>query len=158
MKLRKRIFSFLFLVGLVVSALAEEPFNGLVLDREMKPKKGVKVYVKDPKRYATTDKKGRFGLTDGSRSTRYDTSYSYDSMGNLICYMYNGKELDRMHGLDWYDYGARHYDAAIGRWHSMDDMCYAYYDISPYAYCCGDPVNAIDPDGRSTWVTNQDNS
>lgn len=70
-------------------------------------------------------------------------------------YMYNGKELDRMHGLDWYDYGARHYDAAIGRWHSMDDMCYAYYDISPYAYCCGDPVNAIDPDGRSTWVTDR---
>ena len=64
MKLSKRIYSFLFLVGLVVSALAEVPFNGLVLDREMKPKKGVKVYVKDPKRYATTDKRGRFGLTD----------------------------------------------------------------------------------------------
>lgn len=64
MKLHKRISSFLLLVGLVVSALAEVPFNGLVLDREMKSKKGVKVYVKDPKRYATTDKKGRFGLTD----------------------------------------------------------------------------------------------
>ena len=72
-------------------------------------------------------------------------------------YMYNGKELDRMHGLDWYDYGARHYDAAIGKWHSMDDICYAYYDISPYAYCGGDPVNAIDLDGRSTWMTNQGN-
>ncbi|MBD5323957.1 MAG: hypothetical protein HDS02_03870, partial [Bacteroides sp.] len=71
---------------------------------------------------------------------------------NVQRYMYNGKELDRMHGLDWYDYGARHYDAAIGRWHSMDDMCYAYYDISPYAYCGGDPVNAIDPDGRSVWT------
>ena len=64
MKPHKRIYSLLFLGGLVFSALAEEPFNGLVLDREMKPKKGVKVYVKDPKRYATTDKKGRFGLTD----------------------------------------------------------------------------------------------
>lgn len=47
-----------------VMANAEVPFNGLVLDRELKPKKGVKVYVKDPKRYASTDKKGRFGLTD----------------------------------------------------------------------------------------------
>lgn len=64
MKLNKRIYSFLFIVGLVVSALAEVPFNGLVLDREMKPKKGVKVYVKDSKRYAVTDRKGRFGLTD----------------------------------------------------------------------------------------------
>lgn len=51
-------------VGSMGPMLAEVPFNGLVLDREMKPKKGVKVYVKDPKRYATTDKKGRFGLTD----------------------------------------------------------------------------------------------
>ncbi len=45
-------------------ALSEVPFNGLVLDQEMQPKKGVKVYVKNPKHYARTDKKGRFGLTD----------------------------------------------------------------------------------------------
>ncbi|MDE7347108.1 MAG: TonB-dependent receptor plug domain-containing protein [Muribaculaceae bacterium] len=64
MKLSNRIYLFLSFVGLVVSVMAEVPFNGLVLDRELKPKKGVKVYVKDPKRYATTDKKGRFGLTD----------------------------------------------------------------------------------------------
>ena len=51
-------------VGFVGSAFAEVPFNGLLLDGELKPKKGVKVYVKDPKRYATTDKQGRFGLTD----------------------------------------------------------------------------------------------
>lgn len=47
-----------------MTAFAEVPFNGLLLDREMKPKKGVRVYVKDPRRYATTDKHGRFGLTD----------------------------------------------------------------------------------------------
>ena len=64
-------------------------------------------------------------------------------------YKYNGKELDRMHGLDWYDYGARWMDAAIGRWHVMDPLCEKYYDVSPYAYCAGDPVNAIDPDGKS---------
>jgi RHS repeat-associated protein len=34
-------------------------------------------------------------------------------------YKYNGKELDRMHGLDLYDYGARNYDPAIGRWKAM---------------------------------------
>ena len=32
-------------------------------------------------------------------------------------YKYNGKELDRKNGLDWYDYGACMYDAALGRWH-----------------------------------------
>nr|WP_320947737.1 hypothetical protein [Bacteroides intestinalis] len=35
-------------------------------------------------------------------------------------YKYNGKELDRMHGLDWYDYGARMMDTALGRCHVMD--------------------------------------
>lgn len=29
-------------------------------------------------------------------------------------YKYNGKELDRRNGLDWYDYGARMYDAILG--------------------------------------------
>jgi len=31
--------------------------------------------------------------------------------------MYNGKELDTERGLNWYDYGARMYDSALGRWH-----------------------------------------
>ena len=31
-------------------------------------------------------------------------------------YKYIGKELDRTHGLDWYDHGARHYDPVTGRW------------------------------------------
>lgn len=64
MKIFKRIGIGLLLAGIVVPAVAEEPFNGLLLDRELKPKKGVKIYVKDPKRYTKTDSKGRFGLTD----------------------------------------------------------------------------------------------
>lgn len=64
-------------------------------------------------------------------------------------YKYNGKELDRMHGLNWYDYGARHYDAALCRWTTMDPLAEKYYDVSPYAYCHNNPVNRIDPDGRN---------
>ena len=63
-------------------------------------------------------------------------------------YRYNGKELDRMHGLDWYDYGARHYDASIGRWMCVDPLAEKYHGISPYAYCANNPTNAFDPDGR----------
>ncbi len=60
-----RIIGFIVgILGFVLAARGEVPFNGLLLDRELKPKKGVKIYVKDPKRYTTTDKKGRFGLTD----------------------------------------------------------------------------------------------
>ena len=64
MKILKITLTSIVMICMTVSAFAEVPFNGLVLDREMKPKKGVKVYVKDANRYATTDKKGRFGLTD----------------------------------------------------------------------------------------------
>ena len=60
----------------------------------------------------------------------------------------SGKELDRMHGLDWYDYGARHYDAALLRWHTMDPLCEKYYHISPYAFCANNFANAVDKDGR----------
>ena len=67
---------------------------------------------------------------------------------NIQTHKYNSKELDRMHGLDLYDYGARHYDATIGQFTTMDPLCEKYYHISPYAYCGGNPVNAVDPDGR----------
>ena len=63
-------------------------------------------------------------------------------------YKYNGKELDHMHGLDWYDYGARMFAPALPLWNAMDPMAEKYYHISPYAYCLNNPVNAIDPDGR----------
>lgn len=62
-------------------------------------------------------------------------------------YKYNGKELDTMHGLNTYDYGARQYYPIIGRWDRMDQLCESYYEVSPYVYCGNNPVNAIDPDG-----------
>ncbi len=67
---------------------------------------------------------------------------------SLQPYKYNGKELETMHGLNTYDYGARQYNPIVGRWDRMDPLCEKYYDISPYAYCHGDPLNFIDPDGR----------
>ena len=64
-------------------------------------------------------------------------------------YKYNGKELDRMHGLDWYDYGARNYDAALPVWTTVDPLAEKYYNSSPYAYCANNPIRYIDPDGRN---------
>ena len=71
-------------------------------------------------------------------------------------YKYIGKELDRTHGLDWYDHGARHYDPVTGRWNTMDKMCEKYYDVSPYASCGDDPVNAVDPDGNDIYIVYTD--
>ncbi len=71
--------------------------------------------------------------------------------GSIQPYKYNGKEFDRMHGLNYYDYGARHYDPLLGRWHVMDPLAEKYYSVSPYAYCGNNPISRIDPDGKFWW-------
>ncbi len=63
-------------------------------------------------------------------------------------FKYCGKELDRMHGLNWYDSSARYYDHVLGRFHQIDPLAEKYYSWSPYAYCIGNPVNKLDPDGK----------
>lgn len=73
--------------------------------------------------------------------------------GSVQPYKYNGKELERTGGLDLYDYGARWMDSKIGaRFTTMDPLCEKYYGISPYAYCAGNPVNLIDPDGERIYM------
>ena len=75
--------------------------------------------------------------------------------GGAQSYKYNGKELDRMHGLDWYDYGARHYDAVLGRWMCVDPLAEKYVWTSPYLYGGGNPIRIIDPNGMG-WVETVD--
>lgn len=66
-------------------------------------------------------------------------------------YRYNGKEEQPV-GTDYIDYGARLYSPGLGRWLSPDPLAEKYYNVSPYAFCNNNPVNFVDPDGRSTWV------
>lgn len=39
----------------------------------------------------------------------------------------------------------------------MDPLCEKYYNISPYAYCAGNPVMIVDPDGRHLEVSRYKN-
>ena len=63
-------------------------------------------------------------------------------------YKYNGKELDRTHGLDWYDYGARQHDPFVPGFTSLDPHCESYYNVSPYVYCLNNPMKLVDRDGK----------
>lgn len=65
-------------------------------------------------------------------------------------YKYNGKELDKMHGLNTYDYGARQYNPILARWDRMDPLCEKYYNVSSYVYCANSPIILVDPDGKET--------
>ena len=58
------------------------------------------------------------------------------------------KEENNELGLEWLDFGARNYDAALGRWHSTDNKAEFYFANSPYVYALNTPTNAIDPDGN----------
>ena len=63
-------------------------------------------------------------------------------------YYYAGKELKKTGNLNWLDFGARIYDPFVGRWTAPDPLMEKYPGISPYAYCAGNPMNLVDPDGR----------
>ncbi len=69
-------------------------------------------------------------------------------------YKYNGKELQDELGLNMYDYGARNYDPALGRWFNIDPKADKYYNISPYAYVANNPVMFIDPNGKEIFIPN----
>ncbi|MCF6167977.1 RHS repeat-associated core domain-containing protein [Lutibacter sp.] len=67
-------------------------------------------------------------------------------------YKYNGKEHQEELGLNWLDYGARNYDASLGRYFSMDRLSEAYYDLNPYQYTANNPIKFIDVNGDYIYV------
>ena len=84
----------------------------------------------------------------------YPFGGTFANNGNVQPYKYNGKELDTRKGLNWYDYGARHYDPTIGRWHVQDPMAENLNPWSPYIYCLNNPIAYVDKNGEIPFLTN----
>ena len=112
--------------------------------------------------YYLKDHQGNNRVVINSSGTVQETNHYYPFGGlfststNVQPYKYNGKELDTKKGLNLYDYGARHYDAALGRWHVVDPMAEKYGSLSPYSYCYNNPTIFIDPLGMDIYRFDED--
>nr|WP_236536190.1 RHS repeat-associated core domain-containing protein [Tenacibaculum maritimum] len=86
----------------------------------------------------------------GLKHKGYNSNVS--PLGNATAqkFGFGGKELNQELGLEWHDFGARNYDASLGRWFTIDPKAddIMQVDITPYNYSWNNPTNVSDPDGK----------
>ena len=113
-----------------------------------------------------SDGKLHFYLNDhlGSARIVIDTagtvkdSYDYYAFGEALnqttstgqSYRYTGKPFDNDHSLNLHYYGARYYDATIGRFTSVDPLAFKHPGLTPYHYTANNPIAFLDPFGLDT--------
>jgi RHS repeat-associated protein len=91
----------------------------------------------------------------GVFETNSNNNNNNNSSGSNQPYKYNGKEFDRMYGLDWYDYSARIMDPTLGRFTTIDPLAEKYPNMSPYVYCDNNPIKYVDLQGDSLTLVGQ---
>lgn len=95
-----------------------------------------------------------FRISGGYGKEFYTFGLKHKGYNNVINgthhpYGYNGKEEQEELGLQWLDFGARNYDAALGRWMNIDPLADQMRRHSPYNYAFDNPIYWIDPDGMA---------
>ena len=63
-------------------------------------------------------------------------------------YKFGGKELDRIGGINHYDFHARQLQLPILHFYQQDPYADKYPHLSPYLYCAGNPLRYVDPSGK----------
>lgn len=89
----------------------------------------------------------------GAIAQRFD----FDEFGNITAdtnpgfqpFAFAGGLYDPDTGLT--RFGARDYDAQVGRWTAKDPIRFLGGDTNLYGYVLGDPVNLVDPNGLATF-------
>jgi RHS repeat-associated protein len=98
--------------------------------------------------------------SDGFVAQRLD----YDTWGRVLAdtnpafqpFAYAGGLYDPATGL--VRFGARDYDARVGRWTARDPVLFGGGQGNLYAYVGGDPINRVDPSGLVNWTKVGDGS
>ena len=85
----------------------------------------------------------------GLKHNGYNSLVSTEGNDAAQRWKFGGKELDNsLNGaLHTYDFGARNYDPALGRWMNMDPLAEQMRRHSPYNYVFDNPIFFTDPDG-----------
>ena len=109
------------------------------------------------RRYFVRDHLGSVRAVVNDAGTVLETDDYYPLGGPLPTGSNTALQPEKYQGKDWntaasfnvYDFGARLYDPAFGRWLSQDPMAEKYYPQSPYLFCAGNPMKFVDPDGTT---------
>ena len=114
-------------------------------------------------RYALTDQLGsiRALIDDKGKVVQQNDFYPFGAKAERDGlaqaednrFLFSGKECQALIDLNAYDFGARMYDASLGRWTAVDPLAEKYTNLSPYNYCINNPLVIVDPDGNGIWFT-----